>query len=290
MQPDTMTHHATAGWSLRLHSGAVDWHGATFIEARPDSSSGELSLICETLCLQRFPRAFEYRATIRGRDRGWQMARPGVHMLMPGDRQQNLWRGLAGEVQCLRIDLPRAEEILEQPLSASSFAAWCAEPVVDPAIERLVDLLALDLTRGSPAGPLVGDSVVAALLGCLVDAPLPGARPSPSARLQRVLEHMDAHRDQRMSLPALARLAGMSPRHFSRAFRAHTASSPHRYLLMLRVDHARRLLGETDIGLAEVALRCGFSDQSQLSHTFRRFTGQTPQAFRRMAVNGPSVA
>jgi AraC family transcriptional regulator len=56
---------------------------------------------------------------------------------------------------------------------------------------------------------------------------------------------------------------------------------PHQYVIARRVERAQQLLrGDGDLGLAEVALRVGFSDQSQLSFHFRRIVGVTPRQFR----------
>jgi AraC family transcriptional regulator len=56
---------------------------------------------------------------------------------------------------------------------------------------------------------------------------------------------------------------------------------PHQYVIARRVERAQQLLrGDGDLGLAEVALRVGFSDQSQFSFHFRRIVGVTPRQFR----------
>jgi AraC family transcriptional regulator len=56
---------------------------------------------------------------------------------------------------------------------------------------------------------------------------------------------------------------------------------PHQYVIARRVERAKQLLqGRGDLSLAEVAARAGFSDQSQLSHHFKRLVGVTPGQFR----------
>jgi AraC family transcriptional regulator len=56
---------------------------------------------------------------------------------------------------------------------------------------------------------------------------------------------------------------------------------PHQYVIARRVERAQQLLrGDGDLGLAEVALRAGFSDQSQFSFHFKRIVGVTPRQFR----------
>jgi AraC-like DNA-binding protein len=86
---------------------------------------------------------------------------------------------------------------------------------------------------------------------------------------------------------ALARAAGAADRfQLSRAFRAAYGTSPHAYLIQLRLRRARQLLagGERP---AEVAAACGFADQSHLGRRFRRAYGLTPAAFRALRTDVP---
>jgi AraC family transcriptional regulator len=64
-----------------------------------------------------------------------------------------------------------------------------------------------------------------------------------------------------------------------RAFREATGVSPHQYLLRCRVEHAKRLIAR-GLPLAEVAVQCGFADQSQLPRTFVGHVGTTPGRYR----------
>lgn len=73
----------------------------------------------------------------------------------------------------------------------------------------------------------------------------------------------------------------MSVAHFRRAFRGHTGQTPYRWLTHRRVESARDLLKIPSLPLSEIALRCGFSDQSHLTRVFAQLTGRTPGAWRR---------
>ena len=67
----------------------------------------------------------------------------------------------------------------------------------------------------------------------------------------------------------------------ARQFKAATGLPPHQYVIMRRVERAKQLLqAGTDLSLAEVAARAGFSDQSQFSQHFKRMVGVTPGQFR----------
>lgn len=79
---------------------------------------------------------------------------------------------------------------------------------------------------------------------------------------------------------ALARRVAMSERTFARRFQAETGTTPHKWLSMQRVLHARNLLEETDLSIESVATRSGFGTAALLRHHFRRVVGVAPQDYR----------
>ena len=103
----------------------------------------------------------------------------------------------------------------------------------------------------------------------------------PRGRLRAVVAYIEEHLGAAPSLAELAAVARLSPYHFARQFRAATGLPPHQYVITRRVERARQLLqAGTELSLAQVAARAGFSDQSQFSHHFRRLVGVTPGRFR----------
>ena len=99
---------------------------------------------------------------------------------------------------------------------------------------------------------------------------------------RRAKEMIDAHLDGEILLDELAKQCGLSSSHFSRAFRQSTGTSPHRWLLHQRVERAKRLLRDRHSSLPEVALACGFADQSHLTRVFTKLSGVGPTAWRRV--------
>ncbi|WP_319541114.1 AraC family transcriptional regulator [uncultured Pseudodesulfovibrio sp.] len=87
-----------------------------------------------------------------------------------------------------------------------------------------------------------------------------------------------------ISLTELARLAGLSPYHLTRVFEKRLGISPHTYLTQTRIKRARERLSGTD-RIADIALDCGFSDQSHLTRLFKKQTGITPGKYRNILQN-----
>jgi transcriptional regulator GlxA family with amidase domain len=83
-----------------------------------------------------------------------------------------------------------------------------------------------------------------------------------------------------LSLPALARRAGMSERNFSRRYTEATGITPARAVERLRVEAARRLLSDTRLPVKRIAARCGFGSEETLRRSFMRLLAATPQDYR----------
>lgn len=99
---------------------------------------------------------------------------------------------------------------------------------------------------------------------------------------RRALELLDASINGDISMNRLATECGLSTRHFARAFRQSVGMPPHRYLLKRRVEVACDLLARSGMTLPEVALACGFGDQSHFTRVFRASVGVTPGTWRRV--------
>jgi AraC family transcriptional regulator len=99
-------------------------------------------------------------------------------------------------------------------------------------------------------------------------------------RLRRVIEYVDAHLSDKISLMDLAAVAGLSRMHFASQFRVATGLRPHEFLLRQRVRRAKELLRDSTTPIAEIALTVGFQTQAHFTTVFKRFVGCTPRQWR----------
>ncbi|MEU4701460.1 GlxA family transcriptional regulator [Nonomuraea dietziae] len=107
------------------------------------------------------------------------------------------------------------------------------------------------------------------------------ALPPRSEPLRELQAFIDANPADDLSVPALARHAGMSERHFSRVFTEQSGVSPGRYVELSRADAARRLLETTDHPLERVAREAGLGTPETLYRVFRRHWRISPGDYRR---------
>jgi AraC-like DNA-binding protein len=99
-------------------------------------------------------------------------------------------------------------------------------------------------------------------------------------RLLRARDAIDRHFAEPLDVPALARVAVMSPAHFIRQFKAAFGEPPHRYLQRRRVERAMALLSHSTLSVTEVAIAVGFGSLGTFSRTFKAVVGQPPTAYR----------
>jgi AraC family transcriptional regulator len=148
----------------------------------------------------------------------------------------------------------------------------------DPALFALARTLALENVHNYPSGALSWNEAASSFVDGLV-AGHTAAMPARSRgslgkdQLRRLRDYVVAHLDEPIGVEALADIAARSPFHFTRVFTRSVGMTPHRYVVYLRLQRAIELVREGRSGLAEIAARTGFADQSHLSRWVRRVHG-----------------
>ena len=157
---------------------------------------------------------------------------------------------------------------------------------VDPLILQLALALKTELKSGCLGGKIYSDSIITALTAHLIRnyanfvPQLPKEyRGLAPKKLDNVIDYIQTYLELNLGIGELADLSGLSPFYFSRLFKESTGLTPYQYISRQRMKRAKQLL-QTDLAIAEIALRCGFSSQSSFSTAFRKTVGVTPKVYR----------
>ncbi len=157
-----------------------------------------------------------------------------------------------------------------------------------PEIRAAMLAVNAELLTGGVGGPILVESLANILAVHLIrhimtprESASRGDGVLPRYKLNTVIEYVVENLDNNPTLEQMAAVARLSPYHFARQFRITTGLPPHQYVIARRVERAQQLLKrDRDLSLGDVALRVGFSDQSQFSFHFKRIVGVTPGQYR----------
>lgn len=188
----------------------------------------------------------------------------------------------------LHLHKDRLLRFLTPSVGASAALAALRRPVEiqdATAIQALAGLLMAEVTQPSRhtvfAESLVG-SIVTGLLDLSDDAADRASGGLTPAQMARLTARLDASGDHRLTVADMAATVGLSESWFAAVFKQTTGQTPLQWQMGARIGQAQRLLRETDMPVADVAAKIGFSDQAHLTRAFRQVAGETPAAWRRM--------
>jgi AraC family transcriptional regulator len=159
--------------------------------------------------------------------------------------------------------------------------------VHDPLLRHIALVLQVALESEGVAAQLYAKTVADALVVHFLRR-YAAARPSLGAvtgglspsKLRRTTAYIQEHLEHDLSLVTLAAVGQTSPAHFARLFKHATGLAPHQYVITCRMEHAKRLLAETDLPLIEIGAQVGCADQSHFTALFRKHVALTPKAYR----------
>lgn len=190
---------------------------------------------------------------------------------------------------CVSEISARGAELLSSPSSCGrSTAPSAAVPgIVDPVLAHLAAAIAVSpASHGSEH--LIGH-VLAAVRAHLsakyshVASPAKAgkARALSDGQLRLAKTLLAANAGRELRLTDVAKACGLSRQYFTMAFKASTGVTPHRWLQQYRIEAAKRLLCEGALPIADIAISCGFADQSHFTRVFAASVGASPAAWRR---------
>jgi AraC family transcriptional regulator len=193
---------------------------------------------------------------------------------------------LSGPAQSLLLRL--APSLIKEAADVAGFGTHGADiapsiHIRDPQIERIGWMMQAEERDGYPSGRLFSDSLGSALAARLVSLQSRRSealtRPTgalPAWCVRRVLEYIEAHLDQDLTLAQLAAVAGFSVSHFKPMFKRAVGMPAHRFVLERRIERAHVHLLEGGMSMTDIALAVGFAHTSHMARCMRRVWGVSP--------------
>lgn len=271
------------GFAPELSSESAGWNHVALYGWRGDCREAEFEPFNEPTIVYHVGGAPSVPVKV---ERRWdRRTHPGLVTIIPA-ATRIAW-DIRGEVHSRSVHLGSAffSSAEGGPGAKPALRFRCG--VQDPLLISTIQALEKELRHPSQQGSLYADSICDFMALHLLreDAQADVSPRGPQAlarkRLARVIERIEDSVESGISLQALADEAALGRSCFASAFRIATGLSPHRYLTQRRLIRARELLLHSDLGLSQIALRCGFSSQAHFTEYFRRDAGVTPRALRR---------
>jgi AraC family transcriptional regulator len=280
-------------------SYGMGWKTLQAVHYRGSSASGEFSL--PPVSRHKLFLIIRPSERLELRSEGVRLDRPpaagSIHVIPAGSSVR--WRR-EGSRDALLIDL---EPSLISRVGAEAFELDSSRTMLPPLYGLNVPalrsaMLAVDaeLRAGGVGGSLLAESFANVLAVYLIRHIMgPGRlkaaadRVLPRHKVSRVIEYIMENLENNPTLEQMAGVVHLSSYHFARLFKAATGLAPHQFVITRRIERAQQLLRTNrGLGLAEVAFRSGFANQSHFCLHFKRIAGVTPRRFRDDA-NGRTI-
>jgi AraC family transcriptional regulator len=271
---------------IRASSEGLGWSQAFASVQRERAYEGKLHALSDSLMVLHRGGPVDITYTVGGKSVGRHIPKGGVFFLPAGHEcDVALHAALDSTHIYLRSDLFADSEAGAHNV-LGGLAPMYGEN--DAVLAHLAAAVGDTITAGLPASSLFVDPIVSAIANrfIAINYHTPAAEPGKQTQrlthrqMQRIREFVEANIETDIRLEMMAGICGRSTEYFVRVFKATAGVSPYQYVLNLRIERAKALLGVEGASIADVALQCGFSHQEHLTRMFRRFTGVTPGRYR----------
>ena len=210
----------------------------------------------------------------------------GDVVIVPADtRTQTTAEGAGGAI-VLGLETQEFAHMIDETVEKDGIKLIPHFATADPLVHHIGIALKRALENSGRINRLYADAMTNALMAhllqqyCAQTLALPvykGGLAKP--KLHRVIDYIQAHLEDDLSLKELANIAQMSAHYFSQLFKQSTGFSPHQYVIRCRIERAKELLRQQNLPIAAVAKLVGFVDQSHFHRHFKRLVGITPKVF-----------
>jgi AraC family transcriptional regulator len=271
---------------IRASSEGLGWSSAFASVQRERAYEGKLHALSDSLMVLHRGGPVDITYTVGGKSVGRHIPKGGVFFLPAGHEcDVALHAALDSTHIYLRSDLFAHREAGAHNVLGGLTPMYGEN---DAVLAHLAAAVGDTIIAGLPASSLFVDPIVSAIANrfIAINYHTPAAEPGKQTQrlthrqMQRIREFVEANLEADIRLEMMAGICGRSTEYFVRVFKATAGVSPYQYVLNLRIERAKALLGVEGASIADVALQCGFSHQEHLTRMFRRFTGVTPGRFR----------
>lgn len=273
-----------------LSSRQMGWNGILVEQYQHLSNSFEVKFPAPSDHWLVLPLGQPVLVTQKSDDRLYEsVIQRGDSILVPAG-QPKYWCRREGICYSLHIHLK--PEMIEQTVEASEMDTNRIGLVdcfgqQDLQLHQIAMLLLAELESGGMMGQLYVESLTQVLAihllrhySTFTQTITPENRSLTHTQLQQAIDYIHSHLDQDLSLAELASIINISPTYFASLFKQSMGIAPHQYVIQQRVEQAKFMLSKTDLAIADIASKVGFSSQSHLTQQFKRLTGMTPKQVR----------
>ncbi|MEL7245796.1 MAG: AraC family transcriptional regulator [Cyanobacteria bacterium J06573_2] len=271
---------------VTLSSKVQHWQGLRVEQQYlPASETPEMTSIGHLVCVHlSAPLSVDYQQNDK-----WQncLMKPGDLFLIPdGASHAARWEE-AGELLVIALEADLINKIAPEAVKGKNIEIIRAQAQSDGLIANIALAFKEELESGGCGGELYRDTLTSALVARL----LRNYSATPTTceakgrlgkrKLNLVLDYIQAHIAEEITLSQMAKIADLSPFHFSRIFKESVGVSPNRYVNYCRVEKAKRLLEQQQISISQISAACGYSNPSYFIRQFRKIMGVTPKVYRK---------
>ena len=200
----------------------------------------------------------------------------GSVVLYPPKYKYHYWGEPPSKYLCVHFTGSHAEKILTDlgfPLEP-----YALEAEFSPKIKSLLDkMIEQDMTKA----PFLQYSLACLLEEILLTVAVERIKSSGYRTLKESIKYIHSNYTEKIQIPYLARLENLSNSRYITIFSKEMGKTPSEYILDLRLSRARELLLTTDMEISLVGASSGYKDQYFFSRIFKKYTGMSPNEFRK---------